>query len=320
MRSYDAAVIGLGNIGARFHDPNGVHPFNHTEALLRHERTNLIGGVDPSPEHRTYFERTYGLPSYAELEELLDRKPAMVSLCSPSEYHFHQAVTCLKAGVRLIWLEKPPVDSYTELQELQMCAKQCGATVLVSYQRRYCANFRAMRDLYVGGQLGEARSAQVFYSRGLECNGSHMLDILFFVSQDRGKVILEGVNAGGGSENPSFAFSTDGFPVHVTGLDLPYHCVELMVFFERGRASIQYSGLASRVDAVIENEYAPGYYRLSAGDTPVQLPPAEATCIFPFVAIDDLIGASEGRRSPCSSLESAAQTQRLVSLVRSRLK
>ncbi len=320
MHKYDAAVIGLGNIGARFHHPNGLHPFNHAEALLRHNRIRLIGGVDPLPDNRAHFKQAYGLPAYVQLEDVLDQKPSFVSICSPSSFHYSQAMACLEAGVQMIWLEKPPVDTPAELEALQVRAVQCGARILVNFQRRYCANFQAVRDLFANSRLGEPKVAQLFYSRGLELNGSHMLDILFFVTQDRGSIRLDMASEFNGSENPSFTFSTDGFPVHVSGFNLAYHCVELMVFFEQGRASIRYSGLGSQIDLVIENEYAPGYYRLSDGGADVQLPPSEMTCIFPFVAIDDLIAAFEGGQAPSSSLETASQTLQLIHLVRTRLK
>ena len=192
--------------------------------------------------------------------------------------------------------------------------------IINSRQYTVCANYQAVRDLLSNGRLGSPIAAQVSYSRGLELNGSHMLDILFFISSDVGEIHLDSVSAMGGIENPSFVFSTNEFPVSVVGLNLPYHCVEIVVYLEKGRAIIRYSGLDSLIDVVVENEYAPGYYRLADGSDLLSLPSVGMTCMFPVVAIDELIGAFEEGREPLSSLATAAQTQKLIHLVRERLK
>jgi len=320
MNIYDAVVVGLGNIGAQFFDRKKNHPFNHSEALRQHLQIRLIGGYDLSHEKRQFFETNYQVSAYSSLNKLLELKPALVSICSPASMHFKQVMACLDAGVKLIWLEKPPVETSAELKSIQLKAQTCGAKVLVNYQRRYCANYQAVRDLFSNGRLGAPITAHVLYSRGLELNGSHMLDILFFISSDMGDVHLDTVSAMSGVENPSFTFSTNGFPVSVGGLNLPYHCVEIVLYFEKGRATIRYSGLDSLVDVVVENEYAAGYYRLEDGNDLFSIPPADMTCIFPMVAINDLIGAFEEGREAQSSLTTAMQTQGLIQLVRGRLK
>lgn len=320
MKTYDGIVVGLGNIGARFRNPKTDHPFNHSEALLGHGRVKLVGGADPSAENRKYFESNYNLPAHASLEELLELRPALASICSPSSEHYKQVMLCLEADVKMIWLEKPPVETPAELQQIYVKAQECGAKVLVNYQRRYCDNYRAVRDLFSDGRLGSPIAAQITYSRGLETNGSHMLDVLFFITSDMGDILLDSASTQCGEENPSFAFSTNGFPVSVVGLNLPYHCVEVIVYMEKGRATVRFSGMDSLVDVVVENEYAPGYYRLSDGRDVLKLPPANMTCMFPAIAIDDLVGAYEEGREPLSSLATAAQTQQLNYLVRARLK
>ena len=146
--TYRAVVIGLGNIGARFSHPQGKYPFNHSAAYLQNEKTELIAGVDLDKENRIFFEKHYQKPAYETIEDGLFLKPDIVSICTPHRLHFEQTIACLKAGTKMIWLEKPPSSHLRELHALQEEEKKAGAKILVNYQRRYSHNYVALRDFF----------------------------------------------------------------------------------------------------------------------------------------------------------------------------
>ena len=312
---YQAVVIGLGNIGARFSHPDGKYPFNHSSAYMQNNKTELIAGVDLDEKNRTYFEKHFQRPTYKTIEDVLSLKPDIVSICSPHELHFEQTIACLKAGIKMIWLEKPPSSHLDEFHKLQEEETKTGAKILVNYQRRYSLNYKTIRDLFKSEKLGKPKAIQVCYSRGLLTNGCHMLDIAFFISQDHRNIELKSVAQLSGSDNPSFSFTTKGFPVFVAGFDLPYHCVDLVAFFEKGRATIDHLGLNSKLETVMENEFFPGFYRLTDAPPDLQLPSPGLSIYFAIEALDDLIHAYEHDKHPVSSLETASQTQELIEMI-----
>jgi predicted dehydrogenase len=319
IKKYQAVVIGLGNIGARFSDPEAVHPFNHSQAYFSNPNTELVGGCDPDQKNRHFFESAFNKPAYETLTDALSLNPEIVSVCSPHKFHFEQTISCLNAGVKMIFLEKPPVTSLTELSHLMDNEKKFEAKIMVNYQRRYSPNYIALKNFFNEEKLGRPKAIQIFYSQGLEKNGCHMLDVAFFITKDQGKIKLTGVNAPFGDNNPSFSFTSNSFPIFVTGLDLPFHCVDIIAFFEKGRATIDHLGLNSKMETVIENEYFPGFYRLADASPDFQVPSGGLSIYFATAALEDLINAYEHAKHPVSSLKTASQTQEIIEKIRSQI-
>ncbi|MFP4053773.1 MAG: Gfo/Idh/MocA family protein, partial [Phycisphaerae bacterium] len=111
-----AVLVGLGNIAWRFGSDTGGDPLSHAAAFRQNPHTKLAGGCSPDPDDRAAFAEHFDLPAEESLEDLLGRaKPDVVSICSPQEHHFAQVMQCLEAGVKRIWLEKPPASSADEV-------------------------------------------------------------------------------------------------------------------------------------------------------------------------------------------------------------
>lgn len=260
-----AAVIGLGNIGARFQsattDLETVQ--NHASCYHLHPRTQLMAGCSPESQDRLEFTERFHVPAYADVEELLAQKPDVVSICSPTPFHYEQACACLDHGVRRIWLEKPATTTLQELQTLRERAHGCGARILVNCQRRYTALYLALRQVVVDQPLGKLHQLQMTYSRGLELNGYHLLDIVFFLLGDPDIFEVMAVEPNRMSASPSAIFRLgNAIPVVCTGMDLDYHNQDVVLTFARGRVSVIYGGLAGRWEERIEHPLFPGFYTL----------------------------------------------------------
>jgi hypothetical protein len=100
----------------------------------------------------------------------------------------------------------------------KMTERGGASTVLVNYHRRYDPNFRKMEELYREETLGACRLIQITYSRGLELNGSHILDMLFSIVGESAGYEIQWVSSAGGAENPSFGLALEsGIQVVVSG-------------------------------------------------------------------------------------------------------
>ncbi len=270
-KKYRAVLVGLGNIAWRFDQKVGMKSpgLTHLFAYERNRHTKLVGGCSPVREDRLSFQKAFNIPTYNSIEEMIDRlSPDIVSICSPTEFHFEHALYCLKREVPMIWLEKPPAASLSEMDELieEARSRHNKSTILVNYQRRYAECFIKLQAVYKEEILGKCRFIHVNYSKGLETNGSHMLDILFFIMGINSTYRLEWADTSNNVENISFVLSfEDGPKVVVSGIDLPYHCIDISLTFDQGRASILFGGMATRVEEKIEHEIFPSFYRLKEG-------------------------------------------------------
>lgn len=307
------ALAGLGRIAWRFDEPSTEFARTHAGAYERSERTQLVGGCSPESRDREDFCAAYGVPAYATLDELLSAtRPDIVSVCTPSELHFEHALRCLEAGVRGVWLEKPPANSARDLERL--CAARGTAQVLVGFQRRYVQAYEWLKEWCRVETFGACRHAAVTYSRGLELNGCHLLDALFFVLGDPGTPEL--VWASSDVESPSFVLRFgSGLEVQVSGMVLPYHCLDLTLTCDGGRASIVHGGLGVRVEERVEHELFPGFHRLRDLRPPADLAkPGFGDSL--MRGLEDLLNAIGGGPPARSNLTTALATQRVVDAIR----
>jgi predicted dehydrogenase len=321
-KKYRAALVGLGNIAWRFDqktDDVGIG-LTHASCFMKHDRVEIIGGCSPQQDDRESFEKVYKVQVFKTIEEMLSAvKPDIVSICTPAEHHYSQVMFCLQHSIPMIWLEKPPTTSLADLDNLirENGQPQKRSKILVNYQRRFSESYIWLQSLYQDQTLGPCRLIQINYSRGLETNGSHLLDILFFIVGLECEYRLEWVSDSRAA-SPSFALTfPNGFSVLVSGFDLSYHNTDVILTFDSGRASVLYGGMVQRIESKIENDLFPGFYRLSESNM-VHTDNGEIQCSM-AEALSDLIGAYEDNREPRSSLITASKTQKLVEEIRSFL-
>ncbi|WP_418804339.1 Gfo/Idh/MocA family protein, partial [Phascolarctobacterium sp.] len=168
------AVIGYGGMGGW-----------HVEHLLKSDVANLAGIFDIK-EERQQAARDKGIHAYDSLEQLLDDPSVdIVTVATPNDVHREIALKALAAGKNVI-SEKPVTVSSEDLQAMIDAANQYGKLFTVHQNRRWDADFLAMKEIYESGVLGEVFciESRVHGSRGIpgdwrgkkEFGGGMMLD------------------------------------------------------------------------------------------------------------------------------------------------
>ena len=312
-----AAVIGLGNIAWKYDAGIVGSVLTHCSTYAADTRTTVVVGYDRDPAQGAAFAHGTGVPIATSLEDLLARRPDIVSICSPNHLHAEHLRACLNACIPMIWLEKPATTDADEARRLLDLQRSLRAsTVLVGFQRRYQAAYQRLRALTESGELGPCKGISITYSRGLETNGVHLIDLLFDLLGEDAPYELCGVTpADGPAASPSFLLRfANGVDCVVTGLDLDYHSIDITVHFAAGRAAVLYGGVVEIRERRIENPFYPGFFRLDT-DSSHAAPQADleqdANAAFPRM-LTDLIEAHAAGRSPRSTLATAVTAQALV--------
>lgn len=316
---FTAALIGLGNIAWRYDGGRATAAtpgLTHASVYDQDPRTRLIAGFSPDAGERDEAQDRLGIQTLDSLDALLALRPDIVSVCSPSPLHAGHLRACFAAGVPMVWLEKPATTDLGDLDAL--IAQRPGTTVLVNFQRRYLAPYRNLVTLARTSGLGVCRHIQASYSRGLVVNGSHIVDQVLAIAGDNETFSLDWVARGGPADQPSFGLTfANGLTVAVTGIDLPYHCIDISAVFDEGRVSILHGGVTAVLERRVEHESFPGFYRLSP--TPDPRFPARCSIADGMPqALNDLIAAHTEGRDPHSSLRTARLGQALVEAVLTR--
>lgn len=307
-----AAVVGLGSIAWGYDGGVGDPPLTHVAALRGNGDVRLVAGVSPVDEERQAFSRAFSVSAYADLFSLLERdRPDLVSLCSPTAFHFEQAMACVEAGVPMIWLEKPPVLLAQEGERLLAAAEAKGTTVLVGYQRRYAEPFVSLRKHMTEGSWGALLGVAVHYALGLYRNGCHGLDLLAFLLDEPDWSLL-GVWPGADGATPSFLLGAGGVPLAFVGVVGAYHLLDVTLTFSEGQVLVLSGGKALFSRSVVADSVYPS--RWLAPPEALSWDLLDATNGMADSLADLLESHREGRQ-PRSCLKTALKTQQVMEAV-----
>jgi predicted dehydrogenase len=137
MTSISIGLVGLGTIARAQHLP----------AIAATDGLNL----DAIASRNAALD---GTPCYANVDALLQAEPQItaISLCTPPQGRFDQAMTVLRAG-RHLMLEKPPGATLSEVEALRAEAATRGLTIFATWHSREAAAVDAARDWLVNKTL-----------------------------------------------------------------------------------------------------------------------------------------------------------------------
>lgn len=195
-RSPRVGVIGGGFMGAV-----------HTRAA-RAAGAELIGVAASSPESASRAAQELGIPrAYGSAAELIDAPDIdTIHICSPNATHEEFASAALASGKHVV-CEKPLAVSVAAARRLQGAAEASGAIATVPFVYRFHPMAREASERIRSGNLGRVFAIHGEYlqdwlltpqddnwrvdaslggpSRAFADIGSHLCDLLEFVTQDR---------------------------------------------------------------------------------------------------------------------------------------
>ena len=169
----------------------GVHGFGerHLANLARLEEAGaveLVAVADPNPPAPGTLKDSVAV--FPDLDQLLAAKPGadVAILATPIQTHAPLAVTALAAGLD-VYVEKPPVASMAQLQEMQAAADTAGRLVQVGFQSLGSHALPAIRDLVEAVGIGDVL--------GLSAKGQWLRTKAYFKrSRWAGKRSLDGID------------------------------------------------------------------------------------------------------------------------------
>lgn len=145
---YRFAIVGCGNISTR-----------HAEAIRK--VGTLVGVCDPHLSRAEKLADLYGSHAFPDpAEMLLDTKPDIVAVCTPSGMHPAHVLNALDAGCHVV-CEKPLAITSQGARELLKKADFNGRKIFVVKQNRFNPPVLAVKKLLDAGKLGSVHAFQI---------------------------------------------------------------------------------------------------------------------------------------------------------------
>jgi predicted dehydrogenase len=119
-------------------------------------------------EYADKVKETFGEApkKYKDLHELIqDKSLDKILIATPEHQHFQNAMACLEAGQKNIYLEKPMCKTAEESGKLVDAVNKAGAIVQIGVHTASDDVYLAARDYIKEGNIGQVLQAQIAYCR-----------------------------------------------------------------------------------------------------------------------------------------------------------
>ncbi len=152
--------IGVGIVG---YGPLGGMGYHHGVGVSRTEGLELVAVVDPHLERRKAAETDFpGVRAYASIDELVSDDDVEVAfVATPPAHHVALTLALLRAG-KHVACEKPLCLTVAEADHITATAEASRRLVTVHQNRRWDADFVAIRRAVAQGLLGEVFNVETF--------------------------------------------------------------------------------------------------------------------------------------------------------------
>lgn len=156
----DRADLGVGVVG---YGPYGGMGSLHGTAAADTDGLALVAVVDPADERRKAAGEEFpGVAVHEGLDSMLDDDAVdIVVVATPPNSHADIALACLRAG-KHVAVEKPLCITTEEADLLLRTAAEGDRMLTVHQNRRWDADFRALRRAVDTGLLGEVFNVETF--------------------------------------------------------------------------------------------------------------------------------------------------------------
>jgi len=265
MKKHRAIIIGAGNIGAFFDDPESKHILTHAHAYSIHPDFELVGFVDVDTERAKKAAEIWGGVAYPDINSVFsaEKEIDVVSVCTPDQFHSEVIKNLLEKPIKLIFAEKPLTQSVAEAEEAVRIAKTKNISILVNYSRRFLPEFQEIASSIKSRKYGNFLVGNGYYNKGVLHNGSHLIDLVRFLVGEVSDSKTIALDNDFYADDPSCSAVLNlNNGKNLTILSAPatfFTIFELDLVFEKGRIEIRDSGNQIEISKIAESDVFKNY-------------------------------------------------------------
>ena len=180
--SYIAGIIGLGNIAYKMDlTKREERIWTHIETYKASIHIDKIIAYEQNHKAIQEFKKHHpDIFVTTSFKEFIEKKPIIVSICTPTYTHFSFIDELIKSGIKKIWCEKMLCNSYEEAKKIKEICSDNEITLFINYMRRWDQLFLKVKQHLDNNDIGKVYTVIAKTSTALKMQSSHMIDLLIW--------------------------------------------------------------------------------------------------------------------------------------------
>jgi predicted dehydrogenase len=269
---YKAIIIGAGQIGATYDNPNSKDILTHANAYKNSKEISEIAFVDTDKQSLDNACKKWDSSGFNNLEEALQRfKPEIISVCVPSESHYDSLKRIADFKPKLVLSEKPITLKPKLSKEICEIYEQNNILLSVNYTRRFDKYIHTLKEKIINNSYGEILNCSIIYTKGILNNGCHVLNLIEYLfgiinSYKVLRQIEDYNNPHGDKTLDAWVTTQNCSSVHIIGAsEKAYSILEMDILFEKIRINYNQFGLKVTEQHIRRDPIFEGYQDLEEG-------------------------------------------------------
>lgn len=179
------AFIGTGKKAEKASLSGYAMAYTHAQGYESIDGVEMVAACDLVDENVQAFADRWGIDeTFEDYNEMLaEVKPDIVSICTWPHLHEQMTVDCARAGVGLIYCEKPMAETIGGARRMIEVCDEEGAMLCFNHQRRYGAPFRMAKEILTSGQIGDLVRME-WGGANIYDYGSHSFDMAQYFNDE----------------------------------------------------------------------------------------------------------------------------------------
>ncbi len=159
--------------------------YTHAQAFSALDEVELVAACDVIEENVQAFAHEWEIDeTFDDYSEMLaEVQPEAVSICTWPHLHERMVIDCARAGVKLIYCEKPMADTIGGARRMVAVCDEQGAALNFNHQRRYGRPFQLAKEMLDDGEIGDLVRIE-WGGANIYDYGSHNFDMAQFFNDE----------------------------------------------------------------------------------------------------------------------------------------
>jgi len=172
---YTVAITGCGKRGKV-----------HADLFHKNPRFKVVGLNDVDQTRMEECAAMSGNPPlFQDTAEMLKTvKPDVYCFCTPPTVRLPMIKLAIENGVKLVAYEKPVATSMSEAIEIRELLNKSGMKSVVSHQRKYNQQFKAVKEIIDSGALGRVHTVYASCLGWMMHMATHLADYMRFMNNE----------------------------------------------------------------------------------------------------------------------------------------